>query len=80
MSKHPKNAVDDHSRMLTEIEIMTVSRWVDSNYQFYGTYYGRHHPRWSRADPADSEYKPDDFRRRPTFEEAIGKSAPVWHR
>jgi len=34
---HAKNAEEDHSRMLTESELMIVSRWVDSNYQFYGS-------------------------------------------
>ncbi|MBL7185293.1 MAG: hypothetical protein ISS70_03130 [Phycisphaerae bacterium] len=79
-SAHPKNAQDDHSRMLTETELMILSRWVDSNYQFYGGYYGRHHSAWINADPQNPSYKPADFRRRPRFEEAIGMFAPNWHR
>ncbi len=78
--KHPKNAKDDHTRMLSSRELMVLARWVDSNYQFYGTYFGRHHPRWLAGDPAKPEYNPSDFRRRPTFEEAIGFLAPPWHR
>ncbi len=79
-SSHPKNAEDDHSRMLTEMELMVLSRWVDTNYQFYGTYYGRHHPQWVNPDSNVTAYDPSDFRRRPTFEEAIGFFAPQWHR
>ena len=77
---HPKNAQDDHSRMLTETELMILSRWVDSNYQFYGGYYGRHHSAWVNADPGNPSYRPADFRRKPMFEEAISMFAPNWHR
>ena len=77
---HPKNAEDDHSGMLTETELMILSRWVDSNYQFYGGYYGRHHSAWVNADPRNRSYKPADFRRKPMFEEAISMYAPDWHR
>ncbi|MCX8155775.1 MAG: hypothetical protein N3J91_04885 [Verrucomicrobiae bacterium] len=77
---HPKNARDDHSQMLTPMELMVVCRWVDSNYQFYGTYFGRHHVRWREADPAKPEYDPADWRRKATFEEAISFLAPAWHR
>ncbi|NQT17479.1 MAG: hypothetical protein HQ582_32285, partial [Planctomycetes bacterium] len=79
-SAHPKNAEEDHRKMLTEMELMVLSRWVDTNYQFYGTYFGRHHPNWVKPDPAKPAYDPADFRRRPTFEEAIGFFAPEWHR
>ncbi|MBC8873135.1 MAG: hypothetical protein H8E44_27190 [Planctomycetes bacterium] len=79
-STHPKNAEDDHSRMLTERELMILSRWVDANYQFYGGYYGRHHPQWVNPDPGKPSYKPADFRRKPTFDEAISFFAPEWHR
>jgi cytochrome c553 len=77
---HPKNGQDDHSRMLTKMELMILSRWVDTNYQFYGTYYGRHHPNWTKPDPGVDSYNPSDFRRKPTFEEAISFFAPQWHR
>jgi hypothetical protein len=79
-SAHPKNAKDDHSRMLTKNEQMILSRWVDTNYQFYGSYYGRHHPQWVNPDPRVPAYDPADFRRKPTFEEATSFLAPVWHR
>ena len=79
-STHPKNAQYDHSQMLTETELMILSRWVDSNYQFYGTYYGRHHSNWVSPDPGKPSYKPADFRRKPLFEEAISMFAPNWHR
>ncbi|MFW6171783.1 MAG: hypothetical protein ACODAD_14950, partial [Planctomycetota bacterium] len=77
---HPKNARDDHSRMLTEMELMVLSRWVDSNYQFYGAYWGRQHPRWAEADPSKPAYDPAvDFRREATFDEATSFLAPPWH-
>jgi len=79
-SAHPKNAKDDHSKMLTAAELMILSRWVDTNYQFYGSYFGRQHPQWVNSDPAVPAYNPADFRRKPTFEEAISFSAPPWHR
>lgn len=79
-SAHPKNAKDDHSRMLTERELMVLSRWVDTNYQFYGSYFGRQHPQWVNPDPAVPAYNPADFRRKATFEEAVSFSAPAWHR
>ncbi len=79
-SDDPANDEEDHTQMLTEMELMILSRWVDTNYQFYGTYYGRHHPQWIHADPAVPAYEPADFRREPTFEEAIDFFAPPWHR
>jgi len=79
-SAHPKNAKDNHCGMLTEMELMILSRWVDSNYQFYGSYFGRQHPQWVNADPGNPAYNPADFRRKATFEEATGFLAPEWHR
>lgn len=78
---HPKNELEDHSQMLTDMELMVLNRWIDSNYQFYGTYYGRHHKGWlAKADPPKG-YNPErDFRRKPLFEEAVSMSAPKWHR
>jgi hypothetical protein len=66
--------------MLDPMELMVLSRWVDSNYQFYGSYFGRQHPRWQEADPNVPAYDPADFRRRPTFEEATSFLAPEWHK
>ena len=77
---HQKNAKEDHSKKLTKNELMILTRWVDSNYQFYGTYYGRQHQAWQKADPKEPSYDPEDFRRKPTFEEAISFYAPVWHK
>ncbi|MCF6286881.1 MAG: hypothetical protein L3K26_17085, partial [Candidatus Hydrogenedentes bacterium] len=79
-STHPKNAQENHVGMLTKRELMIMIRWADSNYQFYGTYYGRHHQDWVNADPENPSYDAADFRRKPTFEEAISKAAPEWHR
>lgn len=75
-----KNAKDDHSTMLTAMELMILSRWVDSNYQYYGSYFGRQHPQWLNPDPNKPEYNPADFRRKATFEEATSFFAPAWHR
>ena len=77
---HPKNAQDNHAQMLTEMELMVLCRWADSNYQFYGSYYGRHHAHWVNPDPGNAAYDPADFRRRPLFDEAISMFAPPWHR
>jgi len=79
-AKHPKNKHANHSTRLTEMEVMRIARWVDSNYQFYGSYYGRQHPRWQYADAKKPEYDPKDFRRKSTFEEATSKREPKWHK
>jgi len=77
---HPKNTKDNHAAMLTAMELMRVSRWVDSNYQYYGSYFGRQHPRWANADTNVPAYNPADFRREASFVEATAFLAPVWHR
>lgn len=78
---HKANAQDDHAKMLSANELMIVSRWVDTNYQFYGSYYSRHHKHWAtNTDPAVPAYRVEDFRRKATFEEAISMFAPEWHR
>jgi hypothetical protein len=59
-----------HRARVTDQELRTIFRWIDTNYQFYGTYYGRHH--------GDHSSNPD-FRRMPTFEEAISNEPPSWH-
>ena len=61
---------DPHRNILSDLEMMVLCRWVDSNYQFYGTYYGRHH---------SAHYQHQYFRREPTFEEAVDRLAPYWH-
>jgi len=76
----PKNAKNDHTKLLTAMELMVLSRWVDTNYQFYGSYFGRQHPHWAKADPKDPAYDPANFRRKATFDEAIAFLAPPWHR
>jgi hypothetical protein len=78
--KHPKNAKNDHTKRLTPMELMILSRWVDTNYQFYGSYFGRQHPQWVNVDPKIPDYNPADFRRRATFVEATSFLAPPWHR
>jgi hypothetical protein len=59
-----------HYGLVTGDELQRLSRWVDSNYQFHGSYYGKHHSGWA-ADP--------DFRPVPTFDEAISLIAPPYH-
>jgi hypothetical protein len=78
--QHPRNGNNDHTKLLTDMELMVLSRWVDSNYQFYGSYFGRHHSRWVSEDPAVPVYRASDFRRKPTFQEATSFLAPDWHR
>jgi hypothetical protein len=78
-AKHPKNAKNNHTKLLTRTELMVLSRWVDSNYQFYGSYFGRQHPQWVNADTNNPAYNPADFRRRATFTEATSFLAPAWH-
>jgi hypothetical protein len=77
---HPKNTKNNHAKLLAPMELMKLSRWVDTNYQFYGSYFGRQHPQWVNADPKNPAYDPADFRRRATFDEATGFLAPAWHR
>jgi len=77
---HPKNKINDHSKLLTENELMRFMRWVDSNYQFHATFYGRQHIMWKDGKDAHPSYDPADFRREPTFEEAISPRAPKWHK
>ncbi len=77
---HPKNTKDNHCQMLTEMELMVLCRWMDSNYQFHGSFYGRQHPQWINRDPAVPAYDPADFRRKATFQEATNSAAPPWHR
>ncbi len=78
--KHTANAKDDHTKMLTPREMMVLRRWVDSNYQFYGSYYGRRHGKWAKGDPKSAAYDAKDFRRKATFAEAVSQVAPPWHR
>jgi len=66
-----KNAKDDHTKMLTANELMILSRWVDANYQFFGSYYGRQNARFT---------KEKDFRRKATAAEAVSNVAPEWHK
>jgi hypothetical protein len=59
-----------HGGKLTKEEMIQVVTWIDSNAQYYGTYYGKHHIAY-RDKPG--------FRKLPTFEEAIDEVAPAWH-
>ena len=62
-----KNAKDDHCKMLSAMELMILCRWVDSNYQFYGSYFGRQHPQWVNADPGNRPtIRPISAARRPS--------------
>ena len=61
---------DPHYQLLSQPELLKIIRWVDTNYQFYGSYYGRHHG-------AHKDHP--EFRRRASFEEAISPIASMWH-
>jgi hypothetical protein len=53
---------------LSREEMLKITTWVDSNAQYYGTWYGRR----------SLEYKDHPtFRRLPTFAEAVGTQDPV---
>ena len=78
---HKKNEKDDHTKMLNANQLMILSRWVDANYQFYGSYYGRRNARFAKADPKNPAYDPKiNFRRKATPAEAISNIAPDWHK
>jgi hypothetical protein len=68
---HKNNEKKDHSKRLTPNELMILSRWVDANYQFYGSYYGRRNARFA---------KEKNFRRKATAAEAVSNVAPDWHK
>jgi hypothetical protein len=62
---------DPHSQRLTIAQRLKIIRWVDSNYQYYSSYYGRWH-----GDHRDHP----NFRVFPMFEEANSMIAPSWHK
>ena len=54
---------------VTAEEFLLLANWIDTNCQYYGSYWGRR----------DLSHKGEsDFRRVPTFEEARGRLAPEW--
>ncbi len=79
-SAHPKNAKDDHSKMLTAMELMILSRWVDTNYQFYGSYFGRQHPQWVKRGSRRSRLRSGRFPPQGDLRGSHGFLAPPWHR
>jgi hypothetical protein len=68
--KHDDTLSVPHGGKLSKEEMIQVVTWVDSNAQYYGSYYGKHH--------IAHQDKPG-FRTVPTFEEAIDHVAPDWH-
>lgn len=50
-------------------ELLPLMNWIDTNCQYYGSY-------WGRRDLSQKESP--DFRRVPTFEEARSRRAPEW--
>ena len=60
----------EHGGMLTKEEMIQLVTWIDSNAQYYGSYYGKHHLAY-KGKPG--------FRKLPTFEETIEEVAPGWH-
>jgi len=53
---------------LTREELIRITTWVDSNAQYYGSYYGRRNIRY-RNHP--------NFRPVPTFADAVSTRAPL---
>jgi len=68
--KHDDILSVKHADMLTKAEFIQVVTWIDSNAQYYGTYYGKHHLAYRHKT---------GFRTVPTFEETINNQAPPWH-
>ncbi|MHC4266055.1 MAG: HzsA-related protein [Planctomycetota bacterium] len=68
--KHDKLLSSKHGGKLTKEEMIQVVTWIDSNAQYYGSYYGKHHIAYQDKS---------GFRTLPTFEEAIDEVAPAWH-
>jgi len=68
--KHDDILSVKHGDKLTKGEFIQVVTWIDSNAQYYGTYYGKHHLAYKGKT---------GFRRVPTFEETISGRAPAWH-
>lgn len=63
-----RKLVESHQQIqLSPAELLRVTNWVDTNCQYYGTYWGRKHLRY-RDHP--------QFRPVPTFEMATGMSSP----
>ncbi len=54
---------------LKDEEMLPLMNWIDTNCQYYGSY-------WGRRDLSHKDAP--DFRRVPTFEEARGTRAPAW--
>jgi len=70
MGKHDDILDVKHGDKLTKEEFIQVVTWIDSNAQYYGTYYGKHHLAYRHKT---------GFRKVPTFEETINNQAPPWH-
>jgi hypothetical protein len=68
--KHDNTLSVAHGDMLTKEEMIQLVTWIDSNAQYYGSYYGKHHIAY-RDKPG--------FRQLPSFEEVLDEVAPAWH-
>ena len=62
-----KLAATHQAVKLTPEELLKVTTWIDTNCQYYGSYWGRRHLRYA-GQP--------DFRPTPTFDQARSMSAP----
>ena len=61
-----------HEKVVAELkdeEALPLMNWIDTNCQFYGSYWGRRDLKFKESP---------DFRRVPTFEEARSARAPAW--
>ena len=59
----------DVATKLTSGEFLLLANWIDTNCQYYGSY-------WGRRDLSHKDSP--NFRRAPAFEEARGRSVPDW--
>jgi len=66
--KRAKVLLEKHSKLnLSREELLRVTNWIDTNAQYYGSYWGQRHLKY-KSQP--------DFRMKVTFEEAISTVAP----
>ena len=68
LAKRAAELAEKHKEVdLTTAELLKISTWLDSNCQYYGSYWGRRHVKY-RNDPG---YRPNV-----TFEQAISTTPP----
>jgi hypothetical protein len=69
LAKHAERLAKKHKELkLTQAEMVRLTTWIDSNGQYYGSYWGRR----------NKQYKDHpNYRPVPTFEEALSYTSPI---